>query len=71
MFSLLDEEGWEPVGVIAEDEEGDDSTVAATAAHILNHAAVTWENYFVAPPGNQPIHSDLKVDNKKAPTNKS
>ncbi|CDS37994.1 expressed conserved protein [Echinococcus multilocularis] len=63
MISLLGEKGWEPVEVVAEDlteggkEESDPTAV--TAAHILHHAAVTWENYFVAPPSNQPIHPEL------------
>ncbi|VDK39685.1 unnamed protein product [Taenia asiatica] len=59
MISLLGEEGWEPVEVMAEEGKEESDSIATTAAHILHHAPVTWENYFVAPPGNQPIHPEL------------
>ncbi|KAL5105062.1 Glutamyl-tRNA Gln amidotransferase subunit C mitochondrial [Taenia crassiceps] len=59
MISLLGEEGWEPVEVVVEGQKkGSDSTFTI-AAHILHHAPVIWENYFVAPPGNRPIHPEL------------
>ena len=71
MFTLLGEEGWEPIGIMTEESEVDDSCVANAAAHIVNHASVTWENYFVAPSGNQPIHPNLGRDDREKPTVKN
>ncbi|VDM35329.1 unnamed protein product [Hydatigera taeniaeformis] len=61
MFSLLGEEGWEPVENMEEEEKEDIDSISITATHILRHAPVAWENYFVAPPGNRPIHPELNV----------
>ncbi len=41
-----------------------DENVGAISRHIVEHASVTWENYFVAPPGNQPIHPELSCKSK-------
>ncbi|VDO04330.1 unnamed protein product [Rodentolepis nana] len=59
MFSLLGEEGFEPLSMMTDDEVWSQEETAETAAHIMTHAAVTWENYLVAPPGNKPIHPEF------------
>ncbi|VDD77291.1 unnamed protein product [Mesocestoides corti] len=56
MYSLL--EDLEVAMDLREDEPLEE---CQTANHILRHASLTWENYFVAPPGNQPIHPELST----------
>lgn len=66
MLSLMGEEGFEPVAIMADDDVWTEEATAVTAAHILRHAPMTWENYLVAPPGNRPIHSELNPTESKS-----
>lgn len=70
MFSLLGEEGFEPMSMMTDDEVWSQEETAETAAHIVNHAAVTWEKYFVAPPGNKSIHPELDRSENEPETEK-
>ncbi|VDL16573.1 unnamed protein product [Hymenolepis diminuta] len=70
MFSLLGEEGFEPMSMMTDDEVWSQEETAETAAHIVSHAAVTWEKYFVAPPGNKSIHPELNRSENELETEK-
>ncbi|KAM7539351.1 hypothetical protein Aperf_G00000051591 [Anoplocephala perfoliata] len=70
MLSLLGEEGFEPVAMMTDADAWTEEATAETAAHILSHAPLTWENYFVAPPGNRPIHPELNRMESKSETEK-
>lgn len=61
MYSILEEA--ETLNTLRNDEAADE--VQQISQHIVDHAVVTWENYFVAPPGNQPLNAEIPFHTNK------